>query len=257
MQDSPQHTFRGGCAMDDANHSTSALITINNVQIEHLTYHNEPVVTFEMIAKVHGIPVQNVHKAFRRHREHFIEGKHAYRLDYVEANQLVPGEKSHTNGLWVFTGKGYLLLIKTMNDAYAWEIQEYIAGVSLSAQRHMLFVIADIVAQNPKEHRSKPEKVLYIAHSPHMQMMKVGIANNIKTRFQCLETAHGQPLKLLYTLQTIHAKRFENLLHHYWDKYRTKGEWFLLPNYITSTSFVSRSKRYIARDLVPRPQENI
>jgi len=67
----------------------SQLVTINNIQISELFYKDQPVVTFEMIAQIHNITVENIRSSFLRHREYFIEDKHYYRLSYNEASSLV------------------------------------------------------------------------------------------------------------------------------------------------------------------------
>lgn len=99
------------------------LITINNTQIEQLTYHDHPVVTFEMIARVHGVPFQNVHKAFSRHQDHFVEGKHYYRIPAEETLTILKVQ-SGNHGALLFTEKGYLLLVKPMRDAKSWQVQD-------------------------------------------------------------------------------------------------------------------------------------
>jgi len=102
----------------------SQLVTINHATLEQLLYKNVPVVTIQQIADVHGISVKNVHGAFERHAKRFTEGKHYFRLDFVEASQLLTREEANPNGLLLFTEKGYLLLTKPMRDEKAWDVQE-------------------------------------------------------------------------------------------------------------------------------------
>lgn len=102
----------------------SDLIAINDASIEKILYHDVPVVTFEQIAEVHGIPIRNVQRTFQRHRNRFIEGKHCFRLDYSTASELPLRVVVSHNGLVFFTEKGYLLLTKPLRDNKAWEVQE-------------------------------------------------------------------------------------------------------------------------------------
>ena len=100
------------------------LITIQDTQLEHLLYQEQPVVTFQQIADVHGIAIRNVHQSFRRHRTEFTEGEDYIRLDYRAASQLLPGVEANPNGLILFTEQGYLLLTKPMKDKVSWQVQK-------------------------------------------------------------------------------------------------------------------------------------
>ena len=102
----------------------SSLVTINDVSIEQLIYKDTPVVTFAQVAEVHGISVETVRDSFKRHSKRFVDGKHYFRLDFTEANQLVVRQPVSQNGLIVLTQKGYLLLTKPMRDSKSWEVQE-------------------------------------------------------------------------------------------------------------------------------------
>jgi hypothetical protein len=93
--------------------STLPTIQINDVSLDQLTYRDVPVVTFQQIADVHGIPVQNVYRSFKRHEQRFTPEKHFYLIDnegvYLEYNDTF-----RTN--YLFTEKGYLLLTKPMRE---------------------------------------------------------------------------------------------------------------------------------------------
>lgn len=112
----------------------TSIIAINDITLNKLIYQDTPVVTFEMIARVHGVPVQNVQKAFRRHQGRFEEGKHVIRLDFAEASQLVPGVQVSPNGVRLFTERGYLLLVKPMKDDTSWQVQERMIDAYFSTQ---------------------------------------------------------------------------------------------------------------------------
>lgn len=70
---------------------------------------------------MHRITVQNVHSAFRRHKDRFVEGKHFYLVEN-EGIRLEHNGTPKTN--YLFTEKGYLLLTKPLRDTKAWEVQE-------------------------------------------------------------------------------------------------------------------------------------
>jgi hypothetical protein len=96
-------------------------IQINDVSLDQLTYQDVPVVTFQQIADVHGILLDNVYKSFKRHKPRFTEGKHFYIVD----NKGVDLESNVSfSTSYLFTEKGYLLLTKPMRDQKSWEVQE-------------------------------------------------------------------------------------------------------------------------------------
>jgi hypothetical protein len=131
----------------------SKLITVNDVQVEQIVYKGQPVVTFEMIAQVHGVDVENVRQAFKRHRERFTEGKHFYRIDFQEASQLVLRVPVSPNGMAIFTEKGYLLLVKPMRDDTSWQVQERMIDDYFALRAQLPLPIAPLVAPQltPKE----------------------------------------------------------------------------------------------------------
>jgi hypothetical protein len=100
------------------------VLSINNIEIRALFYKDEPVLTFEMVAKVHKISIENVRSSFYRHQKRFREGKHYFRLDFTEANQLLLSATANSNGIILLTQRGYSFLVKPMRDDTSWEVQE-------------------------------------------------------------------------------------------------------------------------------------
>lgn len=100
------------------------VVMINDVSIEQMTYQGQPVVTFKMIADVHGIPINNVRQAFYRNRERFQEGHHYVRMSQDRAVILNDTSNGVEFSALAFTEKGYLLLVKPMGDDISWQVQE-------------------------------------------------------------------------------------------------------------------------------------
>jgi phage regulator Rha-like protein len=99
-------------------------IQINDISLDQLTYRDVPVVTFQQIAEVHDVSVKTVMDSFHRHKGRFALGKHYFRLDFIEASELLVRQEVSPNGIILFTEKGYLLLTKPMRDQKSWEVQE-------------------------------------------------------------------------------------------------------------------------------------
>lgn len=96
-------------------------MSINNVDIQQIIYKDQPVVTFQMIAEVHSISVENVYKSFKRHEGRFTLGKHFYLVEKAELDLESSGTLSTIH---LFTMKGYRLLTKPMRDERSWQVQE-------------------------------------------------------------------------------------------------------------------------------------
>jgi hypothetical protein len=61
---------------------------------------------------------------FKSNRKHFIEGVDYYKLSLDEIRLMSFGSKSnYPNGLTILTESGYLLLVKSLTDDLAWDVQ--------------------------------------------------------------------------------------------------------------------------------------
>lgn len=111
------------------------VIAINDVSVQICEYKEQRVVTFQQIADVHGVGVEQIRKNYSRNAKRFIEGEDTYVIDYSEKSHFDSFEIP-PRGLRVFTESGYLLLVKTLTDDTAWEVQrklirEYFRGKEL------------------------------------------------------------------------------------------------------------------------------
>lgn len=72
-------------------------------------------------------------------------------------------------------------------------------------------------------------KAVYVIYSPVVKITKVGIASNVKTRFQSLVGASGCRLELKYHSDPIlNYIYIENKVHEHFKKHRAVGEWFTI-----------------------------
>lgn len=118
----------------------SNLISVNNAQIRQLIYRGQPVVTFQMVADVHGTTAQNVRNSYQRNAQYFEEGKHTFLLQADELKGLDMDnslEVSHTV-LRVFTEQGYYMLVKPMRDETSWRVQSEMAETYFRIQHGLL-----------------------------------------------------------------------------------------------------------------------
>lgn len=102
------------------------LITIHNTQVPIVEYRGQRVVTLAMIDQVHARPEGTAKRNFGEHRDRFIEGRHCFEVSRDEIRTELPIDvfSSRAPRGVLITERGYLLLVKSLNDDLAWDIQE-------------------------------------------------------------------------------------------------------------------------------------
>lgn len=97
-------------------------VIIANAEIVPIEFNGERVVTYQMIADIHGVPVTTIKDGYARNAKYFIDGEDTYLIDFTQQTAY-PSMKISPNGLRVFTESGYLMLVKTLRDETAWRVQ--------------------------------------------------------------------------------------------------------------------------------------
>lgn len=97
------------------------LIKIGNQKITIKEYRGQRVVTFKDIDLVHERPEGTAGRNFRENRKRFIEAEDYFQRNSSEAQKeygiIAP------NGLTLITEQGYLMLVKSLTDDLAWDVQ--------------------------------------------------------------------------------------------------------------------------------------
>lgn len=100
-------------------------VAIAGTEIHQITYKGEPVVTFAMVDQVHQRADGTAKRNFDENRERFVAGedfvevtRDVIRTDLPEGLFSKYAPKGH-----LLTRRGYLKLVKPMNDDRAWEVQ--------------------------------------------------------------------------------------------------------------------------------------
>ncbi len=96
-------------------------VIINNVPLPPIEVNGERVITLGMIDEVHERTSGTARKRFNDHRRRMKEGLHYFVRKTDEAAAL--GIKA-PNGLILLAERGYLMLVKSLNDDLAWEVQD-------------------------------------------------------------------------------------------------------------------------------------
>lgn len=107
-------------------------IIINSHKLTVKEYKGKRVVTLREIDEVHERPEGTARKRFNDNRKHFIEDTDYFVRNTDEAKSefglIAP------NGLILITESGYLMLVKSLSDDLAWEVQRQLVNVYFRAK---------------------------------------------------------------------------------------------------------------------------
>ncbi|WP_234262560.1 ORF6N domain-containing protein [Klebsiella aerogenes] len=111
------------------------------IGIPLMEYQGERVVTFSMVDKVHQRPKDTARTAFKRNRRRFIDGEDYFIVQASQVNWDItddldrgikhPGKKMNSyirSKITLLTESGYLLLVKSLNDDLAWQVQRQLVS---------------------------------------------------------------------------------------------------------------------------------
>ena len=105
---------------------------INNVPLKIKEYKGHRVVTFRDIDTVHNRPEGTARKRFNDNRDHFIEGEDFFKVKCSEVRpffgQTLPNGFNPKADIILITENGYLMLVKSLTDDLAWEVQRQLVN---------------------------------------------------------------------------------------------------------------------------------
>ena len=101
--------------------------TIGNVT--RIEYGDQPVVTTAQLAEFYSCDERNISDNFKRNEEHFINGKHFFKLEGDDLNILRSAESglqisTMTRALYLWTKRGAARHAKMLSTDRAWEVFE-------------------------------------------------------------------------------------------------------------------------------------
>ncbi|TDO92298.1 ORF6N domain-containing protein [Halanaerobium saccharolyticum] len=104
------------------------VININNHDLKVKRFNDERIITFREIDTVHERVSGTAGRNFRDNKEYFIEGEDYFELKGTDAYNFATTYNIGTNpskvrNLILITESGYLLIVKTLQDDLAWEVQ--------------------------------------------------------------------------------------------------------------------------------------
>ncbi|ANF84617.1 hypothetical protein A7J50_1178 [Pseudomonas antarctica] len=106
-----------------------AVITIHNTELPIVEYRGQRVVTLAMIDEVHQRVDGTAARNFRENRQRFIEGADYFLLAKSQNLEIQGlGAEIPNRGLIVLTEQGYLMIVKSLTDDLAWDVQRQLVN---------------------------------------------------------------------------------------------------------------------------------
>ena len=101
------------------------IIVINNHELKIKEFNGQRVVTFKDIDTVHERVDGTANKRFLDNKKHFIEGEDFFVVSNSEIrkSRLIPVSNNDYMDKTLITESGYLMLVKSLTDDLAWEVQ--------------------------------------------------------------------------------------------------------------------------------------
>nr|DAM19003.1 MAG TPA: hypothetical protein [Caudoviricetes sp.] len=121
------------------------LITIGNTQFTAKTLDGKPVLAFRDIDAIHHRPEGSASRNFRSNRQRFIEGEDFFTLDQPDEIRRLGFERPQggtPSSVTLVTESGYLMIVKSFTDDWAWEVQRKLVKTYFRAK--------DLAAKQPK-----------------------------------------------------------------------------------------------------------
>lgn len=121
------------------------LVTIGNTQFTAKTLDGKPVLTFRDIDAIHHRPEGSASRNFRSNRQRFIEGEDFFTLDQPDEIRRLGFERPQggtPSSVTLFTESGYLMIVKSFTDDWAWEVQRKLVKTYFRAK--------ELAAEQPK-----------------------------------------------------------------------------------------------------------
>ena len=109
--------------------SATSVVSVNNSEVPVITYRNQRVVTTDSLAAGYSTTAQNITNNFNRNKNRFIEGKHYFRIEGEEVENLRNSLSyvqisPKTRTLYLWTERGASHHAKMLETEQAWDFFE-------------------------------------------------------------------------------------------------------------------------------------
>lgn len=130
----------------------SELVRVNDREVPVIEYHGDRVVTLRMVDELHARPDGTAGRNFRKHRGKLLDGVDYWEVPIDEFRRLTLVDQTGGKDGILLSESGYLMLVKSFQDALAWEVQRALVShyfrrkdlITPSEQRLMRMVGSEI-----------------------------------------------------------------------------------------------------------------
>lgn len=119
----------------------SDVVSIGNTEMLVKEYNGQRVVTFKDIDTVHQNAKDTAKRNFNRNKKRFVEGEDYILLtrDKLKRDKIVPlNVNVPTRGITLLTESGYLMIVKSLTDDLAWQVQRQLVNTYFKAREQQL-----------------------------------------------------------------------------------------------------------------------
>lgn len=109
----------------------TSTIQIHRHTLPIVDYRGQRVVTLAMVDQVHERPEGTAGRNFREHRNRLIQGEDYFQVGSDEIRRNNPGaipDSLRRNDVVLLTEQGYLMLVKSLTDELAWDVQRQLVN---------------------------------------------------------------------------------------------------------------------------------
>lgn len=108
----------------------NSLITINNKSVQVKEFNGKRVVTFKDIDELHQRPDGTASRNFRENRDKFLARTDYFHVDLAtDEIRRQFGAGKNASEIYLITESGYLMLVKSLTDDLAWEVQRQLVNI--------------------------------------------------------------------------------------------------------------------------------
>lgn len=110
---------------------------INNILLQVKEYKGQRVVTFRDIDTIHQRPEGTAKRNFNKHRKYFIEGIDFFKVcaDEIRTHKIIDLSPKAHEDIILLTESGYLMVVKSLTDDLAWNIQRQLVNSYFKVQQ--------------------------------------------------------------------------------------------------------------------------
>ena len=173
------------------------LVTINNIQIQVKEYKGQRVVTFKDIDLVHQRPEGTAARNFRENKERFILNEDYFIVDQPDEIRRLGLERPQggtPEKVILITESGYLMLVKSLNDDLAWNVQRQLINVYFRAKEitqqmtnlQILQQVVNALVEQERKQLELEQKAVYL-ESKVIDLQRGLVDINIPLRTQFVD----------------------------------------------------------------------